>query len=148
MAWPPKGKWSPLCLITETLPGKRWKDLCPNEPGVFRLIGIETTATGYFPQQLARVCGIDPTGTLYIGATTLLRGRLGTLVRTHNPSGLSVGGGHTHMNAKLKKRFPMQRLALTWRCVESTDMVRNLESQLFRRYEQQFGELPPMNAQG
>jgi hypothetical protein len=147
MSWPPKGKWSPLCRISETTWGKRWIDLCRNgTSGVYRLIALTDNRLDVVPAPLDRVCGIDPTGTLYIGASRSLRTRLGTLVRTHDPS--KMAGGHAVMSAKLRRRFPPERLAITWRCREPPEMVRNFETELIQDYQARFGELPPVNAQG
>jgi hypothetical protein len=143
------GKWSPLCRIIENSPGKRWSDLCrPDSPGVYRLIALDPSTPGTVPASLDRVCGIDLTGTLYIGATSSLRRRLASLVlrhRTDDP--LSGGsGGYQRLSAKLARRFPRGLLAISWqRVLDSGEMSR--ERALFHTYKARFGELPPMNDQ-
>jgi hypothetical protein len=139
------GKWSPLCRIIENTPGKRWSDMCrPDGPGVYRLVALDANEQGFAPAPLNRVCGIDPTGTLYIGKTTSLRKRLRTLVLTNDPN-IPFGGGHAFMSAKLQRRFPFQLRAVTW---QRTSEVWNAEKKLFENYTTRFGELPPMNLNG
>jgi hypothetical protein len=139
------GKWSPLCRIIENTPGKRWSDMCrPDGPGVYRLVALDANEQGFAPAPLNRVCGIDPTGTLYIGKTTSLRKRLRTLVLTNDPN-IPFGGGHAFMSAKPQRRFPFQLRAVTW---QRTSEVWNAEKKLFENYTTRFGELPPMNLNG
>jgi hypothetical protein len=139
------GRWSPLVRTVETAYGRRWTDLCnPDGPGLYRLIALEDNEQGFVPASLNRVCGIDHTGTLYIGKTSSLRSRLRSLVRTNNPSFL-FGGGHAHMPHTLRRRFPFQLRAITW--LRSSDLS-NGEAELFEKYTKRFGELPPMNLNG
>jgi hypothetical protein len=73
------GRWSPLCCIDGNAPGTRWSDLCnPDGPGVYRLVALDPNDVSA-PSLLGRVCGNDPSGTLYIGCATWLRRRLGQL---------------------------------------------------------------------
>ena len=142
------GKWSALCRIVENTPGKRWSDICrPDGPGVYRLIALDATMAGIVPASLDRVCGVDPTGTLYIGFTKSLRTRLRILVLTNDPN-VPLGAGHAFMPAKLRKSFPLRLRAVAWQRSASYDLARNGEKKLFDRYAKQFGELPPMNSQG
>jgi hypothetical protein len=107
------GTWSPLCQIIGTAGGRRWIDLCdPDGPGVYRLVALDSNAE-LAPAPIDRVCGVDPTGTLYIGHAGSLRSRLRQLARTNDPTE-GIAHGHVVMAAKLKKRFPPQRLAITW----------------------------------
>jgi hypothetical protein len=143
MAWL-TGTWSPLCRVIEDIPGKRWFDLCvPDGPGVYRLIALDASKSGIVPASLDRVCGSDPTGTLYIGAAGSLQGRLGDLVKTNDPTKFK-GGGHRRLTMKLAECFSPQWRALVW---EYADEPFEREGQLLRDYEGQFGERPPVNTQ-
>jgi hypothetical protein len=144
------GKWSPLCRIVENTPGKRSSDMCrPDGPGVYRLIALDADMPGIVPASLDRVCGIDPTGTLYIGATRSLQRRVASLVRSNKTNDLIVGGsgGHQIMTGKLARQFAPRWRAITWQRLDSVDW-RNREQALFRDYRARFGELPPMNQNG
>jgi hypothetical protein len=145
------GKWLPPCCIEPTA---RWSSRCkPDGWGVYRLIALDSNGA---PSQLARVCGIDPSGTLYIGRGKL-RSRVGGLVRTHNPTlrQLSDPGqlqlpklnAHSPLPRRLAKRFPPPYLAVTWLRTDSEGNAKSLERKLLRAYEQMFGEFPPMNKQ-
>jgi hypothetical protein len=145
------GRWCPLYCIAESAPGKRWSDLCnPDGPGVYRLVAIDLIKLGILAVPLNRVCGIDPSGTLYIGRSKSLRTRLSSLVRTHDPTkriGAIFGASHIMMTKKLTKRFPPKCLAITWRRADSASSSQTQEATLLRDYKDSFGELPPMNAQ-
>jgi hypothetical protein len=104
--------------------GRRWIDLCDSGSGVYRLVALDNNVE-LIPAAINRVCGVDLTGTLYIGHATSLRARL---------------------TAKLKKRFPPQRLAITWQRIDILQR-RNREMRLLQNYLRRFGELPPMNSQ-
>jgi hypothetical protein len=139
------GRWSPLFCIAEPAYGRRWTDSCdPDGPGLYRLVALQANEQGFVPAPLNRVCGIDPTGTLYIGKTESLRSRLRSLVRTNHPSFL-FGGGHAFMPDTLRRRYPFQLRAVTW--LRSSD-ISNGERKLLEIYTKRFGELPPMNLNG
>jgi hypothetical protein len=143
------GKWSPLCRIIESTPGKRWSDICrPDGPGVYRLIALDADAPGVIPAWLDRVCGVDPTGTLYIGCASSLRRRLASLVLRYRSRDLMSGGGsHAIMAPKLAKRFGPQLLAASWQPSNGKWLPIQRERELFSAYKDRFGELPPMNEQ-
>jgi hypothetical protein len=141
------GRWCPLYRIVENAFGRRWNDFCkPDGPGVYRLVALDSSKSGIVPAPLERVCGTDPTGTLYIGRSESLRNRLSSLVRSQNPTKI-LGGDHIPVSGKLAKRFPRQWLAITWQRTNSGD-CRMREATLFGHYMARFGELPPMNGQG
>jgi hypothetical protein len=142
------GKWLPLCCIEPTA---RWSGLCkPDGWGVYRLVALDSNGA---PSQLARVSGIDPSGTLYIGAGRL-RSRVGGLVRTHNPKPIRlpnpallpiVNRTHSPLPRRLAKHFPPRRLAVTWHRTDSEMTTKFVEGKLLKAYEKVFGEYPPMN---
>jgi hypothetical protein len=145
------GKWSPMCLIIESTPGARWLDICrPDSPGVYRLIALKANVPGIIPASLDRVCGVDPTGTLYIGhSRSSLRSRLASIVKANaTDDRLNVGsGGHRTMAAKLGRRFPPRWRAISWQQLDSANAAVNREGALLRAYKTRYGELPPMNEQ-
>jgi hypothetical protein len=115
----------------------------PNEydlrPGVYRLIALNDTNT-ITPENISRVCGSDPTGTLYIGAASILMYRVSDLVKEHHPSFKS--GPHKPLSARLAARFPITNLAISW---EFSDDPWTHERTLLEAYLAEFGELPPHN---
>jgi hypothetical protein len=143
------GKWSPLCLIVENTPGKRWNDICrPDGPAVYRLVALNANVPGIVPAALDRICGVDPTGTLYIGKSRgSLRSRLASLVKT-NLTGSGGSGGHRTMVRKLARQFAPRWRAISWQMLVSADAATNRERELLRAYEERFGDLPPLNRSG
>jgi predicted GIY-YIG superfamily endonuclease len=142
------GKWCPLCRTIENLPGKRWSDICrPDGSGVYRLIALDASMPGIVPASLDRVCGIDSTGTLYIGVTKSLRRRLASLVSRNRTNDPLSGSGHQFMNAKLARRFAPRLRAISWQKLDSAEAAHRREAELLRAYKARFGELPPMNGQ-
>jgi hypothetical protein len=118
--------------------------------GVYRLVGLAGRC-GNSPAQLNRVCGIDETGTLYIGRTSdqrALQTRLGNLFRTMRArKGLAYSG---HSAAEflrhhpiLSARFPLD-CAVSW-SYDHYDVM--AEQSLLARYVRSFEEAPPLNLQ-
>ena len=139
MSWL-NGTWPKLIRIGDAVEKKWWNELEPERSGVYRLIALDASGN---VMPLNRVCGTDETGTLYIGESDRpLLNRLGSLVKTHHPDYTSKP--HRRLSIPLAKRFPADRLAITW---EYTEVPRQREAELLMAYEDQFGELPPNNAQ-
>jgi hypothetical protein len=133
------GDWSALIKISEAIERKYWDELQP-KTGVYRLIALDVNGK---PMPLNRVCGVDETGTLYIGATDRqLLNRLGGLVKTHRAD--YAGQPHRQLSIPLTDRFPADRLAISW---EYTEMPWPREAELLMAYEDELGELPPNNGQ-
>jgi hypothetical protein len=101
------------------------------------------------PMAIRRCCGIDRGGVLYIGRSTSLRTRIGTLKRMICPgeekparSGHIFGLTYRRCR-KFKDRYPPDRLMFVFRhCHEPAPA----EIRLLGRYLKSFGELPPGNA--
>ena len=138
------GNWAPLVRITEPDETKRWSKFCEDRPGVYRLIALDGVTPELMPASITRACGTDATGTLYIGMATSLPGRLGVLVRTHHPD-YPDGRGHPKLHPPLAKRFPPEKLAITWEYAEAAN---DRERQLMDLYINAFGDRPPLNPQG
>jgi hypothetical protein len=92
---------------------------------------------------LNRVCGVDETGTLYIGRSQeSLLNRLASLIATHHHG--FTAAPHRKLCKGLAALFPDDKLAFSW---EATDDPKLRESKLLWAYEDVFGELPPINSQ-
>jgi hypothetical protein len=132
------GDWSPIHSVERALE-ERWRQHCKG-PGVYRLIGLRGALT---PACISRACGTDRTGTLYIGHSINLYTRVGNLVRAHRSNdGISH---HAAFPDKLKGRFPIRRLGVSWQGVDSK-WIRNRETELIDDYIAEFGDRPPLNA--
>ena len=139
------GSWSPLFRIIDCA-GKRWLDMfVPDSPGLYRLVALDASMPGIVPASLNRICAVDSTGTLYIGATSSLRRRLATLILKYRTNGPLAGGsgGYRPMSPSLAQQFAPQSLAVAWQSLVSDE--RNQEQDLLQSYKATFGELPPMS---
>jgi hypothetical protein len=117
--------------------------------GVYRIFSPNTT--------IDRICGRDPTGTLYLGRAgskrgwSILRTRIQEIARKshHATSGWSY-------SELLRKKFPWESLALEWAYTETRLNYRGdtipgskvAEGWLLSCYNDSFGEYPPMNQEG
>lgn len=119
--------------------------------GVYRLVGL-AGRFGNSPAQLNRVCGIDETGTLYIGRASdqrALQTRLGNLFRTMRARKGFAYSGHSaaeflRHHPILSARFPLDCVAVSW-SYDHYDVM--AEQILLARYVRSFGEAPPLNLQ-
>lgn len=136
-------EWSAPHRINENTWGGSFK---LNSRGVYRLIGLSFSDI-FDPAQIGRVCGIDTTGTLYIGRARDLCGRLGQLTRSlrKNPRGNEHGAAVLldAMNA-LHIFFGNEKLAVSWAYVDDETQI---ERELIAAYADEFGEAPPLNRQ-
>jgi hypothetical protein len=117
--------------------------------GVYRIFSPETA--------INRICGEDPTGTLYLGRAgsergwSILRTRIQEIARKahHATSGWSYSD-------LLRKKFPWESLAIEWAYTEKRLNYRGdpipgakvAEGWLLSCYNDSFGEYPPMNQEG
>ena len=135
-------EWSPSVRINEA-----WGETCPTKScGVFRLIGIDSDSGDRNPVVIDRTCGRDTSGTLYIGEGSPLDREIGNVIKSLVGSGRHNAGVRLRANAKLTDRFRPGRLAISWCLVEAPAC--GSEDRLMRAYADEFGELPPLNAQG
>ena len=140
----PGGWVGPYTLATL---GSCVSSFCEDRPGVYRLIGLDYDGR---PAALDRLCELDRTGTLYIGAegkTFANRSRLTQLVRSLRERGRVYNSEHKaghrlRTHAHLSTRFPPDRIALTW-CY--CDLPMSAERALFEVYFSSFGDTPPLN---
>lgn len=104
--------------------------------GVYRLIALEQDRNLDKPATLNRMCGPDPTGTLYIGETGWLNERLNRMRR----------GEHNAIQMLRRIRalnLPNKRLAIA--LLFTCKSTRFIEQHLFESYMQTFGDTPPLN---
>ena len=108
-------------------------------PGVYRLIGLEVEGDLTRPATLNRVCGRDPTGTLYIGKAGRLHQRLNQLRRQrfrHQVMEALASG-------PLLEMFPDGKLAVAVYFTGCNPRI--VESDLILAYVSSFGDVPPLS---
>lgn len=118
--------------------------------GVYRIFAPDTT--------MSRLCGNDPTGTLYLGLAgtgklswSILRGRLMAAAK----------GEHQATNrwfddSLLAKKYPWESIAVEWAYTgerldyrgEPVPAAKIAEAWLLLCYRDSFGEFPPLNEKG
>ena len=139
------GEWSSPCFVlAEDGPGK-WNYVPLNFPGVYRLVALADLYSK-IPKVCTRLCGNDETGTLYIGQSSCLHGRVSLRVRSTDPS--SPIQAYPNLPDVLVRAFPVASLAVTWQQSGSPALALSREGDLLRNYVSQFGERPPLNGQG
>jgi hypothetical protein len=118
--------------------------------GVYRIFARD--------KEIARSCGADRTGTLYIGCAAS-RGRNWSILRTRIQAILS---GRHHAMEKygfsdmLRQKFPRESLAVEWAYTgtrvdytgKSVPNVLLAEGWLLSSYNDSYGEYPPWNQKG
>jgi hypothetical protein len=142
------GNWCGMFRISAYDNEHTWDKLPKGSPGVYRLVAL-CNCSNFTPERLNRVCGLDVTGTLYIGRggsrysqPDTLANRISELAHTH--SRRFRGASHRKLPKPLGDLFPDDKLAIEW---ELTDDPRGREGQILANYEGVFGELPPLNSQ-
>lgn len=107
--------------------------------------------------RIERLCGSDPTGTLYLGRAgsergwSILRTRILQIIRKEHHA-----IQRWHFNNFVKQRFPWNSLAIQWAYTqkrqnykgETISGSRMAESFLLDCYNDSYGEYPPLNQQG
>lgn len=139
MSWYDIVEWSQPVRVSEyphiTRIGR--EDKLPADKGVYRIIALAND-DDFTAAPLVRVCGVDDTGTLYIGVG---EGRFGLGSRP----GKAMVGASFHQHYKFCKpladQFPTNRLAIVW-CRHGAPT--RLEEQLVHAYEDVYGEFPPL----
>lgn len=143
------GSWSSPALIETRAAGAQWSEIFKrtsplNAAGLYRLVALDVDL--HIPMAVSRVCGIDWTGTLYLGASSKLENRIKSLVRTYS-SDLHAGA-HTPMAQILSNKYPSRLLGVSWRLVDDGLSPFDLEYQLMSVYVNEHGEPPPLNGYG
>ena len=123
----------------------------PRVPGLYALVAFQQSN----PARIPRFLGIDPTGLVYIGKATRLRGRTRALARSY------LEGKPGHMAGRNFERVDLLRiqaglsavktdfdLRLYYSTCASPPAAERAETDLLHSYMAMYGEVPPMNAQG
>ena len=95
--------------------------------------------------KIERVVKTDKSGILYIGKAKSFLDRVITLKKSLSPNYLSSNHecGVRYKNSKqLMEKFPFEKL---WVELISCEDINKKESELLSKYENEFGELPPLN---
>lgn len=137
--------WSTPCFVQAVDGPGKWNHDPAEFPGVYRLVALNGHGS-MTPLVCKRLCGDDESGTLYIGQSSYLHGRVSLLVRSTNPA--SPVQAYRKLPEILMRTFPVECLAVTWQRSGNTDLARSKEGNLLRNYVATFGELPPLNGQG
>jgi hypothetical protein len=107
---------------------------------------------------IARSCGNDPTGTLYVGCAGIGKGKGSTL---RNRISEFIRGRHhklsgVHLSEIARRKYPRDTLTVQWAYTDETQIApngkpmdgiaaKNAEGWLLDCYNDSFGELPPWN---
>jgi len=113
--------------------------------GVYKLHCLMSNDNNRFVP-INRILGTDMEGVLYIGKTGPGLSRIGDLIKALSPEYKSLShhaGIRYAKNRKLQENFPFERLCVTFIPSEDPD---RLEHEEIQNYFQQFGEVPPLNA--
>lgn len=113
--------------------------------GVYRLHCLEESRSERIVE-VGRVLGFDSEGILYIGKTPAGLGRIGDLIKSLSPTHKSLGH-HAVLryakNPKFSEKFPFERLCVSF--IPADDPA-TAEREMIRKYFENFGEVPPLNA--
>ena len=140
MSWL-NGEWPYVCrIMAEDKNDAWWGKAGLEQTGVYRLFATRESKIT-MPASIARICGIDPTGTLYIGQGKI-DACLDSVVRTYRPD--YSPGRHPPLSRKLAAQFSPDNLVVAW---QYTECPRPREMELIGAYFDEFGELPPLNSQ-
>lgn len=145
-AWP---QLYPILPDSLRFPGlKPWGEAIDRTAaGVYIVIALDPETSDERRRMLPRLLASDPTGTLYIGATGNLAGRLGEVCRAIRSD--QKGGGHGLQKLKespWREIFPPEFLAICWFPTADKDSAHKLEATLaICRYSLKFGERPPFD---
>ncbi|MGN6438895.1 MAG: hypothetical protein ACTHMM_20295 [Agriterribacter sp.] len=118
--------------------------LIPDGIGIYRVFALNEDLT---PKHINRFCGIDTTGTLYIGRTTAqgLKKRIYQALAVINPLGKSTGHSGAlkyKMNKIIAEFLNDHKLYFDY---EVCAHPAGKERELLNEYASKFGELPPLN---
>ena len=97
------------------------------------------------PISVSRLLDIDNIGVLYIGMASNFSNRLADLKKSIAPkygsSSLECGSRYKS-NEKIASTFSFKKLFI---CLVPSNTPRETEAELMKKYESEFGELPPLN---
>ncbi len=102
------------------------------------------------PVEINRFLDIDQSGTLYIGKSDNLRKRINNMRRAFSKDYKSekhVAVRRYNILRQIEKKFPIERLVISFELAKKGTTARQLESHKLNLYEKIFGERPPLNRQ-
>lgn len=112
--------------------------------GVYRLIALEVAGDLQRPAKLNRLCGQDPTGTLYIGEASNLSSRLNQLRRSARKYRSERSHGAISMLRQITRLdYPEEKLGVA--LMFTGRHTRSIERDLLNAYINSFGDTPPLN---
>jgi hypothetical protein len=142
-----------------------WEDVCEQLPwdtyringgyfsgknhgfyGVYRLFALDVAGDVRRPTTFNRLCGQDPTGTLYVGHSNSLHSRLNQLRRSFNE--YRPEGSHAvprALKALPGLAIPASNIAVA--VMFTNRLPRMIERDLLRVYISTYGDAPPLNYQ-
>lgn len=135
-------RWTPFYTMADVQDGREWWRNSPREKvGVYRIVAMSADWPCVVPSPVERSCGIDLTGTLYIG-----QGWINNRVSTHILNHRSFHPARLRMwSPSLLQKFPITQRAISWLETHSIEAARQKENELLHLYWERFGELPPVN---
>ncbi len=145
--------WPELYRLTHAssrFPGlKFWGDVkeLRISAGAYILVALDPNGDGVKRQTVHRLFTPDATGTLYIGATGNLAGRLGSLGNSILPDKRGKGHGLQRLRQlPWSERFPVESLAICWFYTTNRGKAHEREAHFaMGLYAPKFGERPPFD---
>ena len=112
--------------------------------GVYKL-KCDESKNSFIPLSVNRFLKNDNEGVLYIGMAKEFLDRVPNLKKSISPNYKSSShecGARYKSNQSIQDKYPFENLYIE---LIGSDDPRDLESDLIRKYEVEFGELPPFN---
>lgn len=140
--------WEKICSRLDwrvhRLGGGYFTDKNYGRRGVYRLIALKVANDLKSVATLNRVCGEDPTGTLYIGEATNLATRVNQMRRTARGRRNECSHSAMLMLKRIQRLdYPPEKLGVAMMFTGRS--TRGVEKDLLRAYINSFGEMPPLN---
>ena len=134
-----RGDWSPIERIDPFFNHRT--DNADNVANVvYRLVALADDQN-LTPTSVPRVAGKDTSGTLYIGQSRSLFGRVGQLLNALRGNGGHNAGNYYH-TLGMNVLYPLPLLGITW---IATENQHEAEKSFLQAYAAAFRETPPLN---
>lgn len=115
------------------------------ETGGVYILKCSTDTNNFVPAHINRLLTSDDNGILYIGKANSFIDRVAELKKSISPQYNSSShecGSRYKDNPGISKKLPYNQLFIE---LVGSDNPRDTEEQLLQRYQDEFGELPPLN---
>lgn len=122
----------------------------PELPGIYKIIALDDYDE---PMILNRFLDYDTSGILYIGKAENLYKRLTNMKRAFSINHLSKSHiavrRYNSLNTlgRMAVKYPIEKLVIEIELTKNGMKAMELEREAFKKYENQFGERPPLNRQ-